>query len=211
MAAPPTSPGTTRKKIYHGQQLVLFGRYDKPGKATLTLNARLTGEDKTYTTTFDFPETDTANPELERLWALAQIEQIELKEAIGQTPAAEAKDAITNLGVAYQLVTDHTAMVVLDDATHDARGIDRKNRDRTALERAAQSARAQTVATNYQVDANQPAYSAPAPHVSRSRGFGGGGGGALESTDIAFLLFFAFLAWAAWLGRRAMAQKSRDD
>ncbi|OAM89077.1 VIT and VWA domain-containing protein [Termitidicoccus mucosus] len=203
--------GDNPQKIYHGQQLVLFGRYDKPGKATLTLNARLTGEDKTYTTTFDFPETDTANPELERLWALAQIEQIELKEAIGQTPAAEAKDAITNLGVAYQLVTDHTAMVVLDDATHDARGIDRKNRDRTALERAAQSARAQTVATNYQVDANQPAYSAPAPHVSRSRGFGGGGGGALESTDIAFLLFFAFLAWAAWLGRRAMAQKSRDD
>jgi Ca-activated chloride channel family protein len=202
--------GDNPQKIYHGQQLVLFGRYDKPGKTTLTLNARLTGEDKTYTTTFDFPETDTANPELERLWALAQIEQIELKEAIGQTPAAEAKDAITNLGVAYQLVTDHTAMVVLDDATHDARGIDRKNRDRTALERAAQSARAQTVATNYQVDANQPTYSAPAPHVSRSRGFGGGGGGALESTDIAFLLFFAFLAGAAWLGRRAMNPKSRE-
>ncbi|MDR0353084.1 MAG: VWA domain-containing protein [Opitutaceae bacterium] len=201
--------GDNPQKIYHGQQLVLFGRYDKPGKATLTLHARLTGEDKTYTTTFDFPETDTANPELERLWAFAQIEQIELKETLGQTPAAEAKDAITNLGVAYQLVTDHTAMVVLDDATHDARGIERKNRDRAAHERAAQSARAQTAATNYQVDANQPAYSAPAPHISRSRGFGGGGGGALESTDLALLLLFAILAGAAGLARRAKARKSR--
>ena len=39
--------------------------------------ASLTGEDKTYTTTVDLPEIDTANPEIERLWAMAMIEQIE--------------------------------------------------------------------------------------------------------------------------------------
>lgn len=204
--------GDLPQKIYRGQQLVIFGRYDGAGKATVALNAKLTGQDKTYTTTFDFPEVDTDNPEIERLWALAQIEQIELKEAIGQTPPSESKDAITSLGVAYQLVTDHTAMIVLNDATHAARGIDRKNQQRVATERAAQSVRAAQPVKNYQVDAQQPTYSAPAPHISRpSSGGGGGGGGALERSDIVLIAVFIGLAGAAYVGRKAMKRKSDNE
>ena len=199
--------GDLPQKIYRGQQLVIFGRYDGAGKATVTLNAKLTGADKTYTTTFDFPETDTDNPEIERLWALAQIEQIELKESIGQMPPSESKDAITSLGVTYQLVTDHTSMLVLDDATHAARGIDRKNQQRIAAERTAQSVRAAQPVKNYQVDAAQPTYSAPAPHVSHSSG-GGGGGGALERKDIVMLAVFIGLIGACYVGRQAMKRKS---
>jgi len=40
-------------KIYRGQQLVVFGRYEQGGRATVTLQARMTGEDKTYTAAFD--------------------------------------------------------------------------------------------------------------------------------------------------------------
>ena len=200
--------GDLPQKIYRGQQLVIFGRYDGAGKATVTLNAKLTGEDKTYTTTFDFPETDTDNPEIERLWALAQIEQIELKEAIGQLPPSETKDAITSLGVTYQLVTDHTSMIVLDDTTHASRGIDRKNQQRIATERTAQSVRAAQPVKNYQVDASQPTYTAPAPHVSHSSGGGGGGGGALERKDIVLLTVFIGLIGAAYVGRQAMKRKS---
>jgi Ca-activated chloride channel homolog len=198
--------GDYPQKIYRGQQLVIFGRYDGAGKATVTLDAKLTGQDQTYKTTFDFPEVDTDNPEIERLWAMAQIEQIELKESIGKMPASESKDAITDLGVAYQLVTDHTAMIVLDDATHAARGIDRKNQRRVATEQAAQSVRASQPVKNYQVDAQQPTYSAPAPHVSRS--FGGGGGGALEREDIVLLAVILGLLGAAYAGRQAMKRKS---
>jgi Ca-activated chloride channel homolog len=199
--------GDLPQKIYRGQQLVIFGRYDGAGKASVALNAKLTGEDKTYTTTFDFPEVNTDNPEIERLWALAQIEQIELKESIGQLPPSESKDAITSLGVTYQLVTDHTSMIVLDDATHASRGIDRKNQQRIATERAAQSVRAAQPATNYQVDASQPTYSAPAPHVSRPSGGGGGGGGALDRKDIVLLAIFIGLIGAAYVGRQAMKRK----
>lgn len=199
--------GDLPRKIYRGQQLVIFGRYEGAGKATVALNAKLTGEDKTYTTTFDFPETDTDNPEIERLWALAQIEQIELKEAIGQLPPSESKDAITSLGVTYQLVTDHTSMLVLDDATHAGRGIDRKNQQRLATERAAQSVRASQPVKNYQVDASQPTYTSPAPHVSHS----GGGGGALERQDIVLLAVFIGLLGAAYVGRQAMKRKSDKE
>src|SRR5205085_475901 len=115
--------GDAPQKIYRGQQLVIFGRYEGAGKATVTLKATLTGDDKTYTTTVDLPEIDTENPEIERLWAMAMIEQIEVKEGAGLQPASECHDAIQNLGVGYQLVTDYTSMVVLDDATHAKHGI----------------------------------------------------------------------------------------
>ncbi len=200
--------GDYPQKIYRGQQLVIFGRYDGAGKATVKLNARLTGEDKTYTTTFDFPEVDTDNPEIERLWAMAQIEQIELKESIGKLAPSESKDAITSLGVTYQIVTDHTSMIVLDDATHASRGIDRKNQQRTAIEQTAQSVRAAQPVKSYQVDAQQPAYSAPAPHVGHSSG---GGGGALDREDIAILSGLLVLVGAAYFGRQAMKRKSNKE
>jgi Ca-activated chloride channel homolog len=198
--------GDTPNKIYRGQQLVLFGRYEGAGKATVSLKARLTGEDKTYTTTFEFPEVDTDNPEIERLWAIAQIEQIELKENTGALPPSESKDAIQNLGVAYQLVTDHTAMVVLDDATFAKRGIARNNQTRVANERNAQSVRAQQPAKNYQVDAANPTYTAPAPHVSRG---GGGGGGAIDGRTLAIMLV-VFLVITALYARKHMSRGSRQ-
>jgi Ca-activated chloride channel homolog len=200
--------GDLPQKIYRGQQLVIFGRYEGAGRATVALNAKLTGEDKTYTTTFDFPETATDNPEVERLWALAQIEQIETKEAIGVTPASEAKDAITQLGVNYQLVTDHTAMIVLDDATFAKRGIERRNQVRTATEVAAQSVRASQPVQNYQVDANQTTYPAPAPHISHHSG---GGGGALDRDDVLKISVLVLLIGASTYARRHLTVKPKKD
>lgn len=193
--------GETPQKIYRGQQQVIFGRYEGAGKATVTLKASLSGEDKTYTTTVDLPEIDTGNPEIERLWALAMIEQIEVQEAAGLQPPAESHDAIQNLGVAYQLVTDYTSMIVLDDATHAKRGITRNNQQRVALERTAQSVRAVQPARQARADLAQPAFSAPAPHVSRY-GNGGSGGGDVSS-DLVLLAFMgAIVGVGVYLGRR---------
>jgi len=160
-------------KVYRGQQLVLFGRYEGAGKATVTLNAKMTGADKTYSTTFDFPETDTDNPEIERLWALNRIEMIEDKQNAGLMPEGEAKYAIAQLGIGYQLVTDETSMVLLSDEAFEKRGIDRRNQTRVAEERRAQSVRATQAPKNYQVDAAAPMFQHNAPSV----GGGGGGGG----------------------------------
>jgi Ca-activated chloride channel family protein len=161
-------------KIYRGQQLTVFGRYERGGKATVTLKARMTGEDRTYTTSFEFPEIDTRHPEIERLWALDRVETLDALQRLGRLPAAEAESAIRRLGVDYQLVTDHTAMVVLADETHQARGIERRNRDRVALERQAQAARAAQPAPSYRVD--QPAPGAPPMFDRPAPSLGGGSG-----------------------------------
>ena len=165
-------------KIYRGQQLVLFGKYNKSGEASITLDATLTGEDKTYNTTFNFPETSNEHPEIERLWAMSQIEKIEFEKMIGKQSPSESKDAIADIGVAYQIVTDETSMIVLSDEKFQNYGIERKNKMRLAEERKAQQARKQTAAQNNRIDQQQPMFSHPAPRPTQ--GGGNGGGGALS-------------------------------
>jgi Ca-activated chloride channel homolog len=167
------------KKIYRGQQLVLFGRYESGGPATVTLKARLTGEDKTYTTKFTFPETDTENPEIERLWALDRVEEIQAKADAGLMPQEEARAAIRDLGLAYQLVTDHTSMVILSDAKLEERGIERRNRGRVAAERAAQAARNGQPIRSRRVDREAPMFEGPSAALGGS-GNGAKGGGAFD-------------------------------
>jgi Ca-activated chloride channel family protein len=175
-------------KVYRGQQLVLFGRYQKGGQATVRLKARLTGEDKVYETTFAFPDVDEDNPEVERLWALSRIESLERKRMIGILPEEEAESAVTRLGVDYQLVTDYTSMIVLADEDFVRHGIDRRNLERVDRERRAQSVRLTTGPKNNRVDQGQPMFKGNAPKA--------GGGGAIDpfTVGLATLLAGAALA-----------------
>ncbi|HEX2834004.1 MAG TPA: VIT and VWA domain-containing protein [Thermoanaerobaculia bacterium] len=156
-------------KIYRGQQLVLFGRYAKGGEADVALQAKLTGKDETYRTTFQFPDVSTEHPELERMFGLAHIEELAMKEQVGVMPAQEAEQAIRDLGLKYQLVTDYTSMVVLADDVFAKRGIARNNKQRIDVEHAAQSARGSLPPSNTRVDQSKPMFS------GRSHGIKGGG------------------------------------
>jgi len=195
-------------KIYRGQQLAFFGRYAGPGRAQVILTTRQTGEDRVYRTSFDFPEVDTANPEIERLWAQHQVEAIEARQMIGVTPPGEAATAIRDLGVAYQLVTDETSMLVLSDEAFTRRGIERKNRDRVAAEQEAQAQRRTRPPVNRRVDKNKPMYPKPAPDLGRrgrdsgGGGGGGGGGGALDPFSVGLALALAGAGLAARRNRR---------
>ncbi len=190
---------TIRAKVYHGEQLVLFGRYAEPGPLEIRLEARLTGVDRVYKTTTVLPAIDTEHPELERLWALDRIEELQLGIDIGKVQADEGEDAIADLGVAYQLVTDHTSMIVLDDQAFERHGIERKNRERTTLEHQAQSRRAGAIRPSYRVDAQDPAFTAQAP----SPGSGGG------SVDLVMFLLTLAGAGAALGSQRVKERSSR--
>ncbi len=61
--------------LYLGQQAVLFGRYTGSGEVVLEMTARISGQEQSWTCKTFLPEVDTANPELERLWALSSIEE----------------------------------------------------------------------------------------------------------------------------------------
>lgn len=186
------------RKVYRGQQLVLFGRYANAGRAKLRLSAGLTGADKEYVTEFDFPERDTLNPEIERLWAMDTIETLEWQKSIGYCSPAESESAITDLALQYQLVTDYTSMVVLEDEAFARHGIERRNQKRVAIEYKAQSERNRVPVANRRVDQNQPLFDNSAPRIPSN---GNGGGGAVHPFAILGILLLV-------VGKRLIGRKS---
>jgi Ca-activated chloride channel family protein len=126
-------------KVYVGQQLVVFGRYAEAGHAELRIDTKVLNQPTSYTTSFDFPASATAAPELERLWALQLIHALENRALLGLMPDAEMRSKVADLGVKYQLVTSETSMLVLDDSGFSENGIERLNQARTDVEHAAQS------------------------------------------------------------------------
>jgi Ca-activated chloride channel family protein len=126
-------------KVYRGQQLVVFGRYGAAGAATLQLDTKVRNQARLYSANFDFPAVAEGAPELERLWALDMIHAVEQRALLGLMPTAEAKAKVAELGVRYQLVTDQTSMLVLDDAGFAENGVERNNLARTDLEHDAQT------------------------------------------------------------------------
>ncbi len=189
------------RKVYRGQQLVLFGKYAKGGRATLRLKARLTGEDKEYVTEFDFPEIDHLNPEIERLWAMDTIESLEWEKSMGYCSPSEMEDAIVDLALQYQLVTDYTSMVVLSDEAFVRHGVDRRNRDRVSIEYAAQQQRNAAPVANRRVDQSQPMFQNSAPRIPS----GSGGGGAIHPFAVVGL--FLLLASGSLLRKKSAAKE----
>ena len=174
-------------KIYRGQQLVILGRYENAGEAEMTLKAKLSGEDKTYSATFNFPEVDTSYPELARLWAMSRIERIEHEQRLGLSQGNEISEGIKSLGLAYQLVTDETSMLVLSDEGFVKHGISRDNQIRVATERQAQSSRVMSPVQNRRVDSRAPMFPSSAHHIFS----GGHGGGALDPFTTLLILIGA--------------------
>jgi Ca-activated chloride channel family protein len=172
--------------LYLGQQLIVFGHYDKEDDVKLTLSARISGEEKSWSCKAHFPAQDTDNPELERLWALSKIDEImqEIREK-GESPARRKQ--VVALGTEYSLVTDYTSMLVIEEAEMENKGFLRRNAQRVYRERQARQNRAQQPIRNYQVSRNSGSrmYNSPAPSI--------GGSG-----PVGFLL----IGLAAWLRKQ---------
>ncbi len=158
----PAHPGS----LYNGQQLVMFGHYQKPGPATINVEAKISGQVHEWSCEAVLPEIDTDNPEIERLWALSSIKEI-TREIDIHGESASLRNKITDLATEYSLVTDYTSMVVLNEQEMENLGIDRKNNQRISKERQAQQTRKAAPAKNYRVDKkdNSMFNNAPSPGV----------------------------------------------
>ena len=179
--------------LYRGQQMVIFGHYFGDGLAKVTLDAKVSGEDKQYRTEFSFPEHATTNPEIERLWAYAKIQEIKDQADYLGTDLEDSSAAIVSTAIEYGLVTDFTSMIVMTDEQFEANGIERANKKRRETEQAAQTQRAAAPVVQRQADAGSPAFSDNRPNYSS-----GGGGGAVSPLTLLILLPLGL----AWIRRR---------
>lgn len=155
--------------LYRGQQLIVFGHYWGDGEAVITVNGAVSGQGKNYTTTVDFPETDTLYPEIERLWGFAKIEDLQNRlDYFGED--TDIEQAIIDVAVESGLVTDYTSMIVLREERYKELGINRLNRTRVLNEQLARQERAVSGLRDTRVDQHQPMYQKP----RASHGNGGG-------------------------------------
>ena len=186
--------------LYRGQQLVLFGHYRGHGPADVRLRAKISGRPVEYRTRFDFPRTADLNPEIDRLWAYAQIR--ELQQRMDDFGAdADLEQAVTELALEHGLVTDNTSMVVLREEAFVEHGIDRRNRGRVEREHQARQQRAAAPVAGNRVDAHQPMFSGSRPGLGSGSGSGSGGGNGGGAFGPWLLL--PLLVLAGWRRRHA--------
>ncbi|MBN2164216.1 MAG: hypothetical protein JXR25_11165 [Pontiellaceae bacterium] len=126
---------------------------------------------------------DTDNPEIERLWALSKIDEtMQVIREEGENDSLRRR--VVDLGTEYSLVTDYTAMIVLNDEALENEGIQRRNHGRVQRERLAQTQRASQPSRSYRSD-NGGTF-----NNQRAPGIGTGPVGPL------------FIGLMAWLNRR---------
>jgi len=198
--------------LYLGQQLVAVGRYDATGPATLKVTARISGEPVTWTLPVNLPAVDDSVPELERIYALAAIQDLEREAWLATGNASEARAAVLDLALRYSLVTDYTSMIVVEEDRKAVHGIGDDNARRRAREREAATARAANRHAPQVVTGSRPLAGPHAEHApsryARSNpgsGSGGGGGGGAGAIGPLYVLVAGGLGVLAWRRRRRRA------
>jgi len=169
------------RSLYRGQQLIIFGHYFKGGEAGVILSGKISGQKKVYSTKLMFPDKTAANPEIERLWAYAVIERT-MREIDNYGEKADLKQAVTDLGVEYGLVTDYPSMLIVRDQVFKQLGINRKNKKQLEREFAAQKQRAnRTAPRSNRVDQSAPMFKNNRPSTR------GSGSGAIDGWMIGLM------------------------
>ncbi len=162
------TPGTIGS-LYRGQQLVVFGHYFGDGIADIELSGKISGTKTTYSTQISFPASSQRNPEIERLWAYASIEDM-MEEIHDFGENADIKQDVTDIALEYGLVTDYTSMIIVREEMFDAYGIKRSNKQRLDIEQAARQKRASQPVASHRADNSNPMFSQPRPGYSNGGG-----------------------------------------
>jgi Ca-activated chloride channel family protein len=130
---------TVLPKLYYGAPVRLYGRYRGGGTAAVTLRASVNGVEIKQAAQLDFPKTDAANSEINRMWAWHRVNRL-LKDADRQGDRAPVIPEIVRLGEDFSIVTEYTSFLVLEnDAEYQRWKIARKNLAGTARDRQAQA------------------------------------------------------------------------
>jgi Ca-activated chloride channel family protein len=187
--------------LYRGQQLTVFGHYWGDGLGKVEIAGKVSGRKVAYQSALDFPRRSELNPELERLWAYATIQDLQNRmDYLGHD--SDSEEAITDLAVEYGLVTDYTSMLVVRDEVFDQLGIDRHNAGRVAAEQHARQQRGGSAVRDHRQDTQQPAFSKP-------RAYPGSGGNGSGSVGPLTLLLLLPLLWASRHSRTGGARAQR--
>lgn len=125
--------------LYFGAPVRIYGRYHGSGVADVSLRGSVKGVEVKQAAQLGFPETDKANPEINRLWASKRISSL-LKDADRKGDRSPVIPEIVRLGEDFSIVTEYTSFLVLEnDMEYQRWKITRRNLESTGRDRTAQA------------------------------------------------------------------------
>ncbi|WNM60434.1 VIT and vWA domain-containing protein [Candidatus Nitrospira neomarina] len=106
--------------LFSAKPLVLTGRYTTPGKGTIRLRGKVAGRSVVRNIPVDLPGFAPEHDVLTSLWARTKIVELMAKDLEGiqqGNPRKDVREAITQLGLDYRLMTQFTSFVAVEELT----------------------------------------------------------------------------------------------
>ncbi|MFN0087686.1 MAG: TonB family protein, partial [Blastocatellia bacterium] len=105
--------------LFSARPLVLSGRYTAGARGVIRLKGRLAGREFTREIPVELPDAQPAHDVLATLWARTRIDDLMSRDYQGMqngNPQPEVREAITQLGLEYRLMTRFTSFVAVEEA-----------------------------------------------------------------------------------------------
>ncbi|MCX7717033.1 MAG: VIT and VWA domain-containing protein [Candidatus Sumerlaeaceae bacterium] len=100
--------------LFYGTQLTVLGRYKAAGPSAIKLTGSVAGKPVEFVYEKTFPETETGNAFVEKLWGTRKIAYL-LDEIRQHGESRELKDEVVALAKRYGVVTPYTSFLVAED------------------------------------------------------------------------------------------------
>ncbi len=97
--------------LFGAKPIILTGRYQRSGRGIVRLRGKMSGRPVTREIAVDLPATEPDHEVLATLWARARIDDL------SGTPREDVREAITQLGLDYRLMTQFTSFVAVEEMT----------------------------------------------------------------------------------------------
>jgi len=104
--------------LFGAKPVILSGRYTAAGHGSIRLRGKMAGRDFVREIAVDFPDSQDRNSVLSSLWARNRIADLMDQDYQGMQQGnmkPELKEAITNLGLDYRLMTQFTSFVAVEE------------------------------------------------------------------------------------------------
>jgi Ca-activated chloride channel homolog len=111
--------------LFSAEPIVICGRYKSGGSAALRLRGRSGTDDFQRDIQMHFPAREPQHEVLEKLWARDRINSLMAEDFAGVQKGnlrPELREAITQLGLEYQLMTQYTSFVAVEERIANENG-----------------------------------------------------------------------------------------
>lgn len=106
--------------LFSVKPLILTGRYTSSARGVIRLRGNLAGQNFVKEIPVELPESQTENDSMATLWARTRIDDLMSQDYAGiqnDDPQQDVREAITQLGLEYRLMTQFTSFVAVEEVT----------------------------------------------------------------------------------------------